>query len=68
MLRALRRGITPSNIGLMMGGAIVLLRAVNHDWQGYLISLLAAALALYKPWNPLWLIAGGALIGIAGLV
>jgi chromate transporter len=68
ILRAVRRGLTPITIGLMMGGAIVLLRAVNHDWLGYLISLLAAALALYKPWNPLWLIAAGALAGLSGLV
>ena len=41
---------------------------VNHDWRGYLITLLTVAVVLRKPWNPLWLFAGGALVGILGFV
>jgi chromate transporter len=67
ILRAVRRGLTPITIGLMFSGATVLMRAVNHDWQGYLLTLLAAAIALRTSWNPLWLLAAGALIGVAGL-
>jgi chromate transporter len=68
ILRAVRRGLTPITIGLMFSGAVVLMRAVNHDWQDYALTLLTAALALRTSWNPLWLIAAGALVGIAGLV
>lgn len=68
ILRAVRRGLTPITIGLMLSGASVLLRAVNHEWQGYLISLAAAGVVLRLSCNPLWLIAGGALLGLAGLV
>ena len=66
--RVIRRGLTPITIGLMFASATILMRAVNHDWRGYLITLLTVALVLRKPWNPLWLLAGGALAGILGLV
>jgi chromate transporter len=67
ILRAIRRGLTPITIGLMLSGSVVLMRAVNHDWRGYAFTLLTAALALRLSCNPLWLIAAGALVGIAGL-
>ena len=66
--RAIRRGLTPITIGLMFASATILMRAVNHDWRGYLITLLTVALVLRKPWNPLWLLAGGALAGLLGRV
>ncbi len=53
--RAIRRGLTP-------------ITSVNRDWRGYLLTLLALVLVLRTPWNPLWLIAAGALAGMAGLV
>jgi chromate transporter len=68
ILRAVRRGLTPITIGLMFSGATILMRAVNHDWRGYLITLVTVAVVLRKSWNPLWLLAAGALLGIAGIV
>jgi chromate transporter len=66
--RAVRRGVTPITIGLMFASATILMRAVNHDWRGYLITLLTVAVVLRKPLNPLWLLAAGALAGMLGLV
>jgi chromate transporter len=66
--RAVRRGLMPITIGLMFAGATILVRAVNHDWRGYSLTLLIVALVLRKSWNPLWLLAAGALAGMAGLV
>jgi len=66
--RAIRRGLMPITIGLMFASATILMRAVNHDWRGYSITLLTVAVVLRKPWNPLWLLAAGALAGVAGLV
>ena len=66
--RAIRRGLTPITIGLMFASATILMRAVNHDWRGYLITLLTVAVVLRKSWNPLWLLAAGALAGMLGLV
>lgn len=68
IFRAVRRGLSPITIGLMFAGATILIRAVNHDWRGYLLTLFTVALVLRKPWNPLWLLAAGALAGMAGLV
>jgi chromate transporter len=66
--RAVRRGLMPITIGLMFASATILMRAVNHDWRGYLLTLLTVAVVLRKSWNPLWLLAGGALAGMLGLV
>lgn len=66
--RAIRRGLTPITLGLFLASAWILARSVNHDWGGYLLTLLAVVLVLRTRWNPLWLIAAGALAGMAGLV
>jgi hypothetical protein len=52
----------------MFAGATILLRTVNHDWRGYLLSLFTVVVVLRKTLNPLWLLAAGALAGLAGLV
>src|SRR5262245_2722649 len=65
---AIRRGLTPITIGLVFASSTILMRAVNHDWRGYLITLLTVAVVLRKSLNPLWLFAGGALAGILGFV
>jgi chromate transporter len=66
--RAIRRGLTPITIGLTFASALILLRVVNHDWRGYLLTLFTVAVVLCKPWNPLWLLAAGALAGMLGLL
>jgi chromate transporter len=66
--RAIRRGMTPITIGLTFASAAILMTAVNHDWRGYLLTLVTVGLILYKPCNPLGLLAAGALAGIVGAV
>ena len=66
--RAIRRGLMPITIGLVLASSTILMRAVNHDWRGYLITLITVVVVLRKPWNPIWVFAGGALAGIVGLV
>lgn len=66
--RAIRSGVMPITLGLMLASATILMRAVAHDWRGYLIALLTVAVALRKSLNPLWLLAGGALAGILGFL
>jgi chromate transporter len=65
---AIRRGFAPITIGLMCASATVLMRTVNHDWRGYLLTLVTVALVLRTSWRPLWLLAAGALAGVLGLV
>jgi chromate transporter len=66
--RAIRRGLMPITIGLVFASATILMRTVNHDWRGYVITFATVAVVLRKSWNPLWLFAAAALAGIAGLV
>jgi chromate transporter len=66
--RAVRRGLAPIAVALTFASATILMRAVNHDWRGYLITLLTVVVVLRKSWNPLWLLAAGALAGLAGIV
>jgi chromate transporter len=66
--RAIRRGLTPVTLGLMFASGWILMGSVNHNWRGYLLTLLTVGLVLRTPWHPLWLLAAGALAGMAGLV
>ena len=68
LARAIRRGLTPITIGLMLASGWILMRAVDHDWHAYLLTLFTVVLVLRTPWNPLWLFAAGALAGMVGLV
>ena len=66
--RALRRGLAPVTIGLVVASSWVLTTTVNHDWRGYVLTALTMLVVHRTNFNPLWLIAGGALIGVAGIV
>jgi chromate transporter len=66
--RAVRRGLSPVTIGLVLASGWVLVSTVNEDWRGYAVTAVALALLLTTRVHPLWLIAAGALAGIAGLV
>jgi chromate transporter len=66
--RAIRLGLMPITIGLVFASATILMRTVNHDWRGYMITLVTVAVVLRKSWNPLWLFAGGAIAGLLGFV
>ena len=66
--RAVRRGLAPIAIGFSIASAWILVRTVNHDWHGYLLTVLTVVIVLRTKLNPLWLIAAGALAGMAGLI
>ncbi len=65
---AFRRGLAPVALGFMLGSCWLLLNAVSHDWPGYLLALVAVAVVLTTELNPLWLLAGGAVLGVAGVI
>lgn len=66
--RALRAGLAPIAIGLTLSSGWILVRSVGHDWRANLLILISVVLMLRTRWNPLWLLAAGALAGVAGLV
>lgn len=65
---ALRRGLAPVALGFMLASCWLLLNAVGHGWRGYALALVALVLAMRTQVNPLWLLAAGGALGVAGLV
>ena len=65
---AIRRGLTPITIGLICASGWILLPAANEDWRGHVLTGLTVALVLRTSVNPLWLLSGGAIAGVLGLV
>ncbi|MBM4264694.1 MAG: chromate transporter [Deltaproteobacteria bacterium] len=68
IVNVIKRGLTPITIGLMLASSTILIRAVSHNWRSYLLALLTIAAVLRTSWNPLWLLAVGALAGMLGVV
>lgn len=66
--RAVRRGLSPVTIGLVLSSGWVFVNAADHDWRGYLLTLATIGLVLKTRLNPVWLIASGAAAGVIGLV
>ena len=52
----------------MLSSGWVLLTSVGHDWRGYGLALATMAIALRTNISPLWLIAAGGALGVAGLI
>jgi chromate transporter len=65
---AIRRGLAPITLGLILSSGWILVVSVNHDWRGYALTAVTALFVLRTRLNPLWLIAAGAVAGIAGIV
>ena len=65
---AIRRGLTPITIGLVIASAWILLPAVNRDWRSYILTTVTVGLVLRTSVSPVWVLAIGAVAGMAGLV
>jgi chromate transporter len=65
---AFRRGLAPGGPGFMLASCWLLLLGVGHDWRSYALAFGALGVALKTELNPLWLLAAGGVLGIAGLV
>lgn len=65
---AIRRGLTPITIGLILASGWILMTAVNDDWRGYALTAATVMLVLRTSLNPLWLLGAGAIAGMTGLV
>jgi len=66
--RALERGLAPITLGLVLASGWQLAKAAGPDWRSYSLSAAVALLALRRGLNPLWLLAGGGLLGLLGWV
>jgi len=66
--RALREGLAPITIGLILASGWVLVNSADHEWRGYALTGITVLAFMCTRWNPLWLVAAGAAAGIAGIV
>jgi chromate transporter len=64
--QAIERGLAPITIGLVLGSGCLLVKATGTHWPLLAIAALSAALSYRSSRNPLWWLAGAALLGGVG--
>lgn len=67
-VRALVAGMAPLTIGLLLSAGTVLSTPYVAKPSAWAVIAVAVALSVKTRINPVWLIAGGAVVGAAGLV
>ena len=66
--RAIRGGLGPIAIGLTLSSGWILAQSADPSWRTALLTLATVALMLRTRFNPVWLIAAGAIAGISGIL
>jgi len=65
MGKAVRNGLAPISVGLLAAGGLVLARSADTGVVQVLITFATVAASVWTKWNPVWLIAVGALLGVS---
>jgi chromate transporter len=69
LARAIGKGLVPISVGLVFSTGWILLRGSGSwDWRGVTLALIAAAIIFRTKISPVWVIAAGAAVGVAGFV
>ncbi len=66
--RAVRDGLAPLSVGLLLAGTWVLFDSGANGWRESVVVVATLLVVLRSKINPLWLIMVGALVGVAGLI
>ena len=66
--RAVRNGLAPLSVGLLLAGVLVLFGSIGAGWRESIVVLAVLVVMLRTKLNPLWLIAAGALAGVVGMI
>lgn len=61
--RAVQRAIAPIVVALILSGGFVIATPASPDWRLWLIAGASAAAMLASKLNPLWMLAGGGVLG-----
>jgi chromate transporter len=61
-------GLVPVTVGLMLAGGYLITLAADHSVLAFVISAATAGIVLTTRIQPLWLLAAGGLLGLAGWV
>ena len=64
-LAAVKSALAPVVVGLMLASGLITAQAANHRALGWVFTAVAALFMYRVKRNPLWVIGGGALLGIA---
>ena len=62
--KAVRNGLAPISVGLLAAGGLVLARSSDSGLIQILLTFVTVAAVVWTKWNPVWLIAVGALLGV----
>jgi chromate transporter len=65
---AVQAGLAPVTVGLVLAASYLVTRGADRTPAAYALTAASAALLLFTRVNPLWLLAGGAALGLAGLI
>ena len=63
---AVQAGLVPISVGLVAASAVIIARAVDHDWIFVAITAASTAVLLRFRVHPLWMLAMGAAVGWTG--
>ncbi len=66
--RIVQLGLAPVTVGIVAAGAYVVAETVDRSMVALLLTLTTAAVSLWSRVNPLWVLALGGVLGVAGLV
>jgi chromate transporter len=61
-------GLVPVTVGLLLAGGYLITLAADHSVLAFVITAATTALVLWTRIHPLWLLAVGGLLGLAGWV
>jgi chromate transporter len=61
--KTLQRALVPITVGFIVSGGYVLATPTGVDWRSALIAGSAAAILYLSKLNPLWILAGGGVLG-----
>ncbi|HSD54497.1 MAG TPA: chromate transporter [Burkholderiales bacterium] len=62
-MRAVKNGLAPVTVGLVLASGLILATGSATHWSMYVIAMLSTVLASATRLHPLWLIVAGALVG-----
>jgi chromate transporter len=64
----IQTGVAPLAVGLVLASGCIITRAADETIWAYLLTGVTLLLTLKVKLNPIWLIAGGAVLGLSGII
>jgi chromate transporter len=64
----IRHALAPVTIGLLLATGAIVMQGAGHSIGAIALTLVTVVVGLKTQWNPLWLIAAGAVLGVVGWI